>query len=898
MNWVLLRNSLLVGGFTTLLSVTLGFLSALWLAGLNGRLRTGVLGAAILALALPPFLVTNCWLHFLGRTGVWHSWLPLNIFSLGGTVWVLTLLLWPLSLLLVWGAWQRLEPEQLESDMMVCGWALLRALLLPLAATALAQAAILTFVLALNNFAVPAILQVKVFPAEMWIRFNTEFDTLGALRLCWPLVIGPFILLIWFSRRELPWLHLQPAVPAQLFRQQLGPVWFWFSGFVSLLLGVLAVGLPLFQILSVRRTWTELPGALAAGQSAVWNSLWYASAAATVILGISLCGACLKGRRPKSEIRKKAEGRRPKEPNQVESNRGIRGIHGNPKAHASSSVYSAYSAVHNPEESGLHVATQSPSARPFGFRPSAFFRISAFGLRISFSAAWLAFLLPGVLLGIGLIHVFNHDWSALFYQSAGIVILAYVIRYLVVGWHSAVQAVRRVDRDLTDVALLEGAGRWQMLRYVQWPQIARSMFVVWYIVFLLCLWDVESMILVVPPGGETLALRIFNLLHYGHNSQVNALCFVLLGVALLPLALGMAVQKARSAYCVLRGACCDQSTHHAPRTTQYGTRNILLASAGLLLLTSCTPGSNQATLHSQIFDSVQIIGTRGVGVGQLNKPRSVAVDPQDNLYVVDTTGRVQKFSSSGVFLLSWQMPEIERGKPKGMGHDRDGNIIVVEPHYSRVNLFSTNGTLLAQWGSHGTNAGQFSLPRAVAVNSRAQIFVSEYEEIERVQEFVFGPGDSRRPVGLGAPSLRQPPHWVTTIGHAGTGPGEFNRAEGLCFDAQDRLYVADSCNHRIQVFSSDGKFLRAYGKPGQGPGEFSYPYDICVDKDGRQYVCEFGNSRIQVFDAQDRLLEIIGGPGAEPGRFSNPWALALDSVGNLYVADSQNHRVQKLKRRQ
>ncbi len=62
----------------------------------------------------------------------------------------------------------------------------------------------------------------------------------------------------------------------------------------------------------------------------------------------------------------------------------------------------------------------------------------------------------------------------------------------------------------------------------------------WYLIFLLCLWDVESMILVVPPGGETLALRVFNLLHYGHNAQVNALC-LLLAVAcrrtLLPLSL-------------------------------------------------------------------------------------------------------------------------------------------------------------------------------------------------------------------------------------------------------------------------------------------------------------------------------------------------------------------------
>jgi DNA-binding beta-propeller fold protein YncE len=130
----------------------------------------------------------------------------------------------------------------------------------------------------------------------------------------------------------------------------------------------------------------------------------------------------------------------------------------------------------------------------------------------------------------------------------------------------------------------------------------------------------------------------------------------------------------------------------------------------------------------------------------------------------------------------------------------------------------------------------------------------------------------------------------------GLGAGEFNRAEGVCVDGADQIYIADSCNHRIQIFSSAGKFLRSHGHAGGSAGELSYPYDIQVDELGRQYVCEFGNSRIQVFDARDRPLEIIGRAGGEPGEFANPWSIALDSKGNLYVADSQNHRVQKLVR--
>ncbi len=298
-------------------------------------------------------------------------------------------------------------------------------------------------------------------------------------------------------------------------------------------------------------------------------------------------------------------------------------------------------------------------------------------------------------------------------------------------------------------------------------------------------------------------------------------------------------------------------------------------------MSGCAPGpaGNEAPVASRLFSRAQVIGARGVGPGQFNKPRSVAVDREDNLYVVDMTGRVQKFSSNGVFMLSWQMPQTELGKPKGLCRDRQGNIVVVEPHYQRVNHFSPAGQLVAQWGRRGTNTGQFMLPRAVAVNSENEILVSEYGPAERVQRF-----------GLGGPA----PRFLGAIGHGGTGPGEFNRPEGLCVDAQDRIYVADSCNHRIQVFTQEGKLLRTYGKAGTGRGELSYPYDICVDAAGRQYVCEFGNSRIQVFDGNDEPLEMIGGPGAAPGQFNNPWGIALDSAGNLYVADSQNHRVQRL----
>jgi DNA-binding beta-propeller fold protein YncE len=344
--------------------------------------------------------------------------------------------------------------------------------------------------------------------------------------------------------------------------------------------------------------------------------------------------------------------------------------------------------------------------------------------------------------------------------------------------------------------------------------------------------------------------------------------------------------------------------------------------------TGCSPSSgskNEVVLQGKLFARAIVIGTRGVGIGEFNKPRSVACDTNGNVYAADMTGRVQKFSPDGQYLLSWQMPQTDLGKPKGMGRDREGNIIVVEPHYQRVNHCTPDGKLVLQWGCRGTNEGCFMLPRGIAENSKGEFFVSEYMGSERVQRFsIFQspmPQDQRQLIDQAhvqgsttnwpyrtsdepLPSQTQQSPVERTgftllqiIGRPGTGPGEFNRAEGICVDAQDRIYVADSCNHRIQVFAPDGKFLREFGHAGTKLVELSYPYDVAVDKAGNIFVCEFGNSRIQVFDANCQPVEIIGGPGAAPGRFANPWGVALDASGNLFVADALNHRVQKLVRK-
>ena len=215
-----------------------------------------------------------------------------------------------------------------------------------------------------------------------------------------------------------------------------------------------------------------------------------------------------------------------------------------------------------------------------------------------------------------------------------------------------------------------------------------------------------------------------------------------------------------------------------------------------------------------------------------------------------------------------------------MAREIGGDIIVVEPHYSRINHFDPFLRLQVQWGTMGLSVGELRLPRDIIQTSDGRYWISEYGHHDRVQ--VFSNDRQRAELTIGAP---------------GSEDGQFSRPEGLGVDRQDRVFVADSCNHRIQVFDSEGAWIASYGEAGSGLGQLSYPYDICIDRAGYQYVCEFGGNRIQVFDPDFQPVEIIGGRGGAPGEFDQPWCVALDSDENLYIADSRNHRLQVWRRR-
>lgn len=125
-------------------------------------------------------------------------------------------------------------------------------------------------------------------------------------------------------------------------------------------------------------------------------------------------------------------------------------------------------------------------------------------------------------------------------------------------------------------------------------------------------------------------------------------------------------------------------------------------------------------------------------------------------------------------------------------------------------------------------------------------------------------------------------------------PGTFNEPWGISIDRDGNIYVADTWNHRIQKFTSDGEYLLSWGYFGQreAPESFWGPRDVAVDDSGHVYVSDTGNKRIVVFDTEGAFLAEFGDVGFGDGEFDEPSGLALDANGNLYVADTWNQRIQ------
>jgi NHL repeat-containing protein len=218
----------------------------------------------------------------------------------------------------------------------------------------------------------------------------------------------------------------------------------------------------------------------------------------------------------------------------------------------------------------------------------------------------------------------------------------------------------------------------------------------------------------------------------------------------------------------------------------------------------CAGGSCQPAAD---YTLVGLWGSEGKGDGQIDVGKTgLAVG--SNLDVADSfNSRVVKFSRTGAFLENWGAHgsgKDQFGFPTGIALDGHGHVYVADYDNRRNQKFTTDGKHLTQWVNRPRGLPWFLGPIDVAVGDSSHVYVLDIKDafgedwptILRVQKFT---SDGKL---------------VKTWGQHGDQPGQYNYSMGIAVDANEQVFVADNRNLCVQVFDSDGTFVRLIGTGG------------------------------------------------------------------------------------
>ena len=125
-------------------------------------------------------------------------------------------------------------------------------------------------------------------------------------------------------------------------------------------------------------------------------------------------------------------------------------------------------------------------------------------------------------------------------------------------------------------------------------------------------------------------------------------------------------------------------------------------------------------------------------------------------------------------------------------------------------------------------------------------------------------------------------------------PAQSRSSSAVAFDpARKLLYVLDCWNHRIKLFTGEGKYVRQWGREGSGAGEFRLPQSQALDEDGRVYAGDSDSGRVQVFDEHGTFIrQLVSFPSTSPGQGFNALAVApRHKGGGVCFADTAKCRV-------
>jgi RHS repeat-associated protein len=265
--------------------------------------------------------------------------------------------------------------------------------------------------------------------------------------------------------------------------------------------------------------------------------------------------------------------------------------------------------------------------------------------------------------------------------------------------------------------------------------------------------------------------------------------------------------------------------------------------------------SKYALVHGDVGFTIRVVVT---ATGSPGSATSTSAATSTVVAVVPVV--LSQFGSAGT----------ENGQfsaPRGAAIAKNGNVLVLDTSNNRVEEFSQAGKYESKFGTLGSGNGQLKSPYGIAVDSKGNVWITDWgnnrvEEFNEKNEFlrIFGWGvtDAKSEFEICTVSCK--------AGIAGTGTGQFKEPKGIAVTTAGRVYVSDAANNRIETFKEKGEFLATFG---WGVTDAKTEYEVCTAS------CKAGLS------------------GSGNGQFNGVRGVAVTPAGSVWVVESTNNRVQE-----
>ena len=252
---------------------------------------------------------------------------------------------------------------------------------------------------------------------------------------------------------------------------------------------------------------------------------------------------------------------------------------------------------------------------------------------------------------------------------------------------------------------------------------------------------------------------------------------------------------------------------------------------------------------------------------EMGAPSSVGWTSRNRLLVFNRgPNPLMEFEADGSFVRSWGQGEYDR--PHGMRVDARGNIWTTDVNADVVRKMDPDGEVLLRIDADDTPL--MNEPTDLAIGLEGEIFVLVGHGQGEPHVLKFDRGGSL----------------MTSWGEAGTGASEFDTPHSIVVDAEGLVYVADRQNRRVQIFDSEGTYIKEWAYKG-------LPCGLFIDADQQMYMVSGFAGEILKLDENGKAIGANGQPGKGLGEFGEAHYMTVTPSGDIYVADTVRPELHK-----